>query len=40
MDDTSQQVYQVRITATVICHLLKVTADLGSLIDVIYCFLC
>lgn len=38
MDDTSQ-VFQVRITATVIFHPLKVTADLGLLIDVIYGFL-
>lgn len=40
MDDTSQQVYQVRVTATVIFHLLKTTADLGLLIDAIYGFLC
>lgn len=38
MDDTSQEVYQVRITATVIFHVLKVTADLSLLIDVIYGF--
>lgn len=40
MDDTSQKVYQVKVTATVIFHLLKTTADLGLLIDVIYGFLC
>lgn len=38
MDDTSQEVYQVRITATIIFHVLKVTADLSLLIDVIYGF--